>query len=130
MIGDGLQRPLSRLGLLRLGYGFERLFWLSEAERRETVGAVVGNDLAARAKPSNGVFLAILALARGCPKVVMTGFSLSTAGHAYNKLNHPRNHTDADRELLRAITLRTELPVFANDRSFAEETGLPLFAPQ
>ena len=123
MVSEGFHRFGDRLNLWRIGYRFGSLRWLSRAERRAILAAVLGEE--ASLKPSNGIVLAIIALSLGCPRVVMTGFSLSSAGHAYNDLNHPRNHVDADAAVLAEI-VRRKLPVFTNDPRFAAETGLSL----
>jgi len=75
--------------------------------------------------PSNGIFLALLALHLGARRILMSGFSLSRTGHAYNTLNLRRVHIEGDTLALRRIA-GLGLPIFTNDERFSRESGLPL----
>ncbi|RVB97294.1 hypothetical protein EN883_34785, partial [Mesorhizobium sp. M7A.F.Ca.AU.002.06.1.1] len=61
--------------------------------------------------------------------VVVSGFSLSQAGHGYDSRNAFRYHADEDADLLRRVARRGE-PIYAEDRDFARESGLPLWQGQ
>lgn len=125
MVRDGSNPLLHSFNLWRIGYRYDRRVLLSTSQRGEIFEAVLGKSLGSVAKPSNGIFLVLIALHLGAPKVLMTGFSLSKAGHGYNDANHPRNHAGADAEILAELA-RREAPVFANDPEFARESGLRL----
>lgn len=125
MVRDGSNPLVHSFNLWRIGYRHDRRVLLSTAQRADLFEAVLGKSLGSVAKPSNGIFLVLIALHLGAPKVLMTGFSLSKAGHGYNASNHPRNHAGADADIL-AELVRREAPVFANDPDFARESGLRL----
>jgi hypothetical protein len=127
IVADRHKKLMNRLRLLMIGYRFQSLSWLTTEERRAFLASVLGEDIAGRVKPSNGVFLAIIALAQGAPEVMMTGFSLTSKGHAYNDLSHPRNHAAADAEVLAGLSDR-KLPITTNDERFAAEAGIPFSA--
>ncbi|UCI05688.1 hypothetical protein [Mesorhizobium sp. B1-1-8] len=80
-------------------------------------------------KISTGVFAIMLARFAGFAPVVVSGFSLSQAGHGYDTRNAFRYHADEDAALLRLVVGRGE-PIYAEDRDFAAETGLPLWQGQ
>ncbi|MEI9403146.1 hypothetical protein [Mesorhizobium argentiipisi] len=80
-------------------------------------------------KISTGVFAIMLARFAGFAPVVVSGFSLSQAGHGYDTRNAFRYHADEDAALLRLVVRRGE-PIYAEDRDFAAETGLPLWQGQ
>lgn len=125
MVRDGSNPLLHSFNLWRIGYRYDRRVLLTTAQRAEIFESVLGKALGSVAKPSNGIFLVLIALHLGAPKVLMTGFSLSKAGHGYNEANHPRNHAGADASILAELA-RREAPVFANDAEFANESGLRL----
>lgn len=120
---DGSNRLVHEFNLWRMGYRYERRAGLDRQSRLAMLSSMVGEDLA-RLKPSNGIVLALLALFLGAPRVVMAGFSLGQTGHAYNQANHPRNHVDADREVLRGIVAR-HLPIATTSADLAAQAGLP-----
>ncbi|MBZ9943602.1 hypothetical protein LB533_21170 [Mesorhizobium sp. BR1-1-13] len=80
-------------------------------------------------KISTGAFAIILARFAGFAPVVVSGFSLSQAGHGYDTRNAFRYHADEDAALLRRVVRRGE-PIYAEDKDFAAETGLPLWQGQ
>lgn len=121
---DGSNRLVHEFNLWRMGYRYDRRTGLDTPSRFAMLSSMVGSDLA-QMKPSNGIVLALLALFLGAPRVVMAGFSLEQTGHAYNSENHPRNHVDADSEVLRGIAAR-QFPVATTSLQIAEATGLTL----
>jgi hypothetical protein len=106
-------------------FGYDKLVMIKRADRRRVIKRVTGRDCEDNQTPSNGIFLAILSLYLQSPKVVMSGFSLTKAGHSYNNFGHSRAHTSIDGELLAEIS-RRKLPLFTNDPVFATESGLTL----
>lgn len=80
-------------------------------------------------KISTGAFAIILARFAGFAPVVVSGFSLSQAGHGYDTRNAFRYHADEDAKVLRQVVRRGE-PIYAEDRDFAAESGLPLWQGQ
>ncbi|AMY04201.1 hypothetical protein AB0V79_29555 [Mesorhizobium ciceri] len=78
---------------------------------------------------STGAFAVMLARFAGFAPVVVSGFSLSQAGHGYDSRNAFRYHADEDADLLRRVARRGE-PIYAEDRDFARESGLPLWQGQ
>lgn len=125
MVRDGSNPLLHSFNLWRIGYRYDRRVLLSTTQRASVFEAVLGKSLGSVAKPSNGIFLVLIALHLGAPKILMTGFSLSQAGHGYSAANHPRNHAGADGSILAELA-RRGAPVFANDPDFARESGLRL----
>ncbi|MCA0000569.1 MULTISPECIES: hypothetical protein [unclassified Mesorhizobium] len=80
-------------------------------------------------KISTGAFAIILARFAGFAPVVVSGFSLSQAGHGYDTRNAFRYHANEDAALLRRVVRRGE-PIYAEDKDFAAESGLPLWQGQ
>ncbi|TNM65191.1 hypothetical protein [Aliirhizobium smilacinae] len=115
-----------RYKLFRLGFCYDRVIFLSTAERlawiRDATGVEVKDNTQ---KPSNGVAAAFLCVSAGVKRVVMTGFSLTKDGHAYNDKNRERAHVQGDRAALRMAILRRH-PIFTNQAEFSEESGVPL----
>lgn len=115
-----------RYKLFRLGYSYDRVIFLSTAERLEWIrcatGIVVKDNTQ---KPSNGVAAAFLCVSAGVKKIVMTGFSLTKEGHAYNDSNRERAHVQGDKTALRLAIMRGH-PIFTNQSDFSEESGVPL----
>lgn len=118
-------RLVIALRLWWLRYGYRTLTVLHMRERGRLMAKLLGDAYEQSKPPSNGIFLALLALHLGASRVLMSGFSLSTAGHAYNRLNLDRRHVDGDTAALRRIA-SLQLPIFTNDERFARESGLPL----
>ena len=127
MVSDGSNPLVHRFNLWRTGYHCDRSLMLTTRQRAEIFGAVLGKTLDPALKPSNGVFLALIALYLGAPEIMMTGFSLSSAGHGYNTANHTRHHKEADAAVLGEMA-RLALPVSTNDLRFSHESGLALRA--
>lgn len=122
---DGSTTVIHDFNLWRMQYIADRVVPLDIAARRGLLANLVGDAIAQRYKPSNGVYLAALALALGATDIVMAGFSLTSAGHAYNSANHPRNHVDADREVLLAL-VAAGLSITTTSQDFAADSGLRL----
>ncbi|BCJ90370.1 hypothetical protein IZ6_11050 [Terrihabitans soli] len=118
---------LAPFRLARLGYTYSRRYYYTRSENLAIVRDFIGEEIPDRARPSNGIILPFLCLKFGAQKVVMSGFSFSNAGHAYNDKGLTRRHIDEDRHILsRAID--RGLPIFTNDPAFAAESGLPLYS--
>ncbi|MBB4347922.1 hypothetical protein [Aliirhizobium cellulosilyticum] len=115
-----------RYKLFRLGYSYDRVIFLSTAERlawiRGATGIAVKDNTQ---KPSNGVAAVFLCVSYGVKKIVMTGFSLTKQGHAYNNKNRERAHVRGDRAALRSALMRGH-PIYTNQADFSEESGVPL----
>jgi O-antigen ligase len=120
-------RLLIALRLWWLRYRYGSLTVLDTRDRREIMEQLLGDAYDESKPPSNGIFLALLAVHLGASRVLMSGFSLSRTGHAYNDLNLPRRHVDGDALALRRI-VASGLPIFTNDERFARESGLPLIS--
>lgn len=108
-----------------LNYGYENLSILTTDKREAIVRQMLGHDFDVSNKLSNGVILGLLALHQGADEVVLSGLSLTQSGHAYNDVNQPREHVDAD-ALGLACAMRRGLALFTNDAAFAAESGLTL----
>ncbi len=124
---DGSATFIHDFNLWRMRYVADRVVPLDIPTRRGLIANLVGDAIAQRFKPSNGVYLTALALALGATDVVMAGFSLTVAGHAYNNENHPRHHVDADREVLLAL-VAAGLAISTTSPDFAASSGLRLAA--
>jgi O-antigen ligase len=120
-------RLLIVLRLWWLGYRYRSLTVLDVRERSHVMEKLLGDGYDASKPPSNGIFLALLVLHLGASRILMSGFSLSQAGHVYNKLDLPRRHLDGDALALRRI-VASGLPVYTNDERFSRESGLPLIS--
>ena len=77
-------------------------------------------------KISTGTFAALLALEQGASSVVLSGLSLSDAGHAYNQLGHKRYHLNSDRSALR-VAIERGLPIYTICQAFSQASGIPLW---
>jgi hypothetical protein len=119
------QRLLIVLRLWWIRYRYRSLTLLDMRSREDIMQEMLGEAFDASKPPSNGLFLALLALRLGASRVLMSGFSLSRAGHAYNDLQLPRRHLDGDAAALRHI-VASEWPIYTNDQRFSRESGLPL----
>ncbi|MEP9388928.1 hypothetical protein [Mesorhizobium sp. KR9-304] len=120
------RRTHLRIRLAMLGYSYSRISVLDEARRIEIVSSAVGRRVTHAERPSNGILLALLCLHMGSSIVVMTGFSLTQAGHAYNDKGRVRNHVDADNMVL-AEALARGARIYTSDPLFSSESGIPLF---
>ena len=112
--------------LFMLRYQYKTLSILNTNDRIRIMEALLDIKFPEREyQPSNGIFAVLLALHLGASKVLMSGFSLTKQGHAYNNLNFKRAHSTGDRLILqRAIEIG--LPIFTNDKEFSDESGVPL----
>lgn len=115
-----------RVRLSLLGYSYSRIHVLDEQARMRVIADAVGRKVGRDARPSNGVLLALLCLHLGGSLVVMTGFSLTQAGHAYNDKGRDRNHVVEDREVL-AAALARGARIYTSDPLFSSESGIPLY---
>lgn len=112
--------------LLMLNYRYKTLSILSTSDRISIMEDILRMKLPEREQqPSNGIFTVLLALHLGAERVLMSGFSLSKQGHAYNNLNFKRAHTTGDLLTLRRA-VEVGLPIFTNDEEFSKESGIPL----
>lgn len=126
VIKGNLEEEKARLRLRKLGYTYQSIQFLTKDDRAQILSDLLGIPITEKTKPSNGVFLALLAVHLGARQVLMTGFSLSQNGHAYNNKGRPRAHAPEDRIVL-ARAMEINLPIFTNDPNFAQESGLHLF---
>jgi hypothetical protein len=124
-VRDKKHRDPARIRLAFLKYSYSGFFFLTRQERLRLLSEMVGESVASPARPSNGVILALLALHLGCEKVIMTGFSLTKDGHAYNNKGCVRGHKEQDRHILGKVVQR-KLPIFTNQPDFSAESGIPL----
>jgi hypothetical protein len=120
-------RLLIALRLWWLRYRYRTLTVLDMRHRRQIMERLLGDAYDESKPPSNGIFLALLAVHLGASRILMSGFSLSKTGHAYNELNLPRRHLDGDTLALRRI-VELGLPVLTNEERFSRESGLPLIS--
>lgn len=118
-------RCLARIRLWALGYRYDTLTLLDYGARQRIIAQMLQQPYDSEQHPSNGIFLALLVLHLGAASVLMSGFSLSRGGHAYNTHNFPREHVNADLLALQRMA-ELGLPVFTNDPVFSVESGLPL----
>lgn len=112
--------------LAALQYSYDEFFYLNRTARLRAIEAVLGHPVPNKDRPSNGVVLAFLCLEMGLSPIVMTGFSLTKVGHAYNDKKRDRRHVEEDRYILGKAAERGA-PIFTNDPVFAEESRLPLY---
>lgn len=115
--------------LADLDFSYDTLTVVERQKRERIVLHAVGTVpalISVNKDLSNGVFTLCAAIDLFEQPVVMSGFSFSVAGHAYNASNLPRAHVDQDRKALRIIRSRGR-PVYASEAKFAEESGLPLW---
>lgn len=120
---------LARQRLATMQYTFHTITPASPSQRAKLVKEVLGQHLMLRGGPnkiSTGMWSVALALHQGAAPVVMSGFSLTKAGHGYNSSNRRRNHVDHDRTAMAIIASR-RMPVYAADAALAEESGLRLW---
>lgn len=113
-----------RLKLLGLGYSYDRVVFVSTTDRLGWIRGATGADLGD--KPSNGIAAAFLCASLGAKRILMTGFSLTKEGHAYNEKNRERAHVQGDRMALHMALMRG-MPILTNQSDFAGEAGVPYF---
>lgn len=115
--------------LENLKYKYENIVSISHFHRACIVYDVLGEDLGSgpgEEKLSTGIFASLLALNQGAKKVVLSGFSLTEAGHSYNDAGHKRCHVDVDRVVL-SLIVKKKLPIYSLTQCFSDESGLPLW---
>ncbi|CDX32307.1 Membrane-anchored protein [Mesorhizobium sp. SOD10] len=121
-----------KAGCRTFNYRYDTLQALTKWQLANIVWRLSGKYHVSRGwyrKISTGVFAIMLARFAGFAPVVVSGFSLSQAGHGYDTRNAFRYHADEDADLLRRVVRRGE-PIYAEDRDFAAESGLPLWQGQ
>ncbi|TPI12458.1 hypothetical protein FJW06_17000 [Mesorhizobium sp. B4-1-3] len=119
-----------KVGCRSFNYQYDTLQALTKWQLANIVWRLSGKYHLSRRwhrKISTGAFAILLARFAGFAPVVVSGFSLSQAGHGYDTRNAFRYHADEDAALLRLVVRRGE-PIYAEDRDFAAETGLPWWA--
>lgn len=125
-------RPLTPLaeGGKRFNYSYETLTALSKWQLAHIIwrlcGAYVATSRGWQRRISTGAFAIFVARYLGASPIVLSGFSFSTSGHAYDDRNARRHHVDADAALIR-LALRSGVPLFAADPDFARESGVPIW---
>ena len=128
-IWPGSTAPLAE-GARGFRYGFETLTGLGKWQLAHLVWSLSGDYVATRRswqkKISTGAFAIFMTRYLGASPIVLSGFSLSSSGHAYDKRNSFRHHADEDAVLIR-MALRAGFPLFAADPGFAAETGIPMW---
>ncbi|MCA0027696.1 MULTISPECIES: hypothetical protein [unclassified Mesorhizobium] len=121
-----------KAGCRTFNYRYETLQALTKWQLANVVWQLSGKYHMFRGwhrKISTGAFAIILARFAGFAPVVVSGFSLSQAGHGYDTRNAFRYHANEDAALLRRVVRRGE-PIYAEDKDFAAESGLPLWQGQ
>ncbi|TPM59183.1 hypothetical protein FJ959_09965 [Mesorhizobium sp. B2-2-4] len=121
-----------KAGCRTFNYRYETLQALTKWQLANVVWQLSGKYHMFRGwhrKISTGAFAIILARFAGFAPVVVSGFSLSQAGHGYDTRNAFRYHANEDAALLRRVVRRGE-PIYAEDKDFAAESGLPLWQEQ
>ena len=120
--------PMLRLLLLTKPHrSIGRVAKFTKAERDalvETVSGVRLENVGPWDKVSNGVAAACLGLHFGVPEIVLSGISLSKAGHSYNQLGRTRYQVDEDRAVLSALSKDPRLATSEPD--LAADLGLRL----
>ena len=113
--------------LRTLNYCYEELSVISHWGRSRIAYEVLKEYVAlgsGEQKISTGIFASLLALYAGANQVVLSGFSFSIDGHAYNTLNHKRSHISSDKTAL-LLARNKGLPFYTPDKTFSAESGLP-----
>lgn len=87
--------------------------------------AIPVSEIGDLGKVTNGVAAACFGLACGVPRIVLSGISLTTAGHSYDRNNRLRMQITEDRAVLKALAKRSE--VSTTESELAGETGLTLY---
>ncbi|MBZ9953026.1 MULTISPECIES: hypothetical protein [unclassified Mesorhizobium] len=121
-----------KAGCRTFNYRYETLQALTKWQLANVVWQLSGKYHMFRGwhrKISTGAFAIILARFAGFAPVVVSGFSLSQAGHGYDTRNAFRYHANEDAALLGRVVRRGE-PIYAEDKDFAAESGLPLWQGQ
>ena len=114
-------RPMLR----ELDYRYDSLMMITPGRRVAMLGEIIGYDSKQFGKLSNGLILSLMCLHQGAAEVVMSGFSLTSDGHAYSDKGLKRQHVGTDAIALGEIG-RRGLPIVTNDPAFAAESGLRL----
>ncbi len=113
--------------LRAIGYHYESMATVGHWQRAKVVLRATGRNMAAgsgKRKVSNGIFAALWASHSGACPVVMSGFSFTRDGHAYDRCGYKREHVSIDKKALE-LAGRKGLPLYAADSNFARESGLP-----
>lgn len=112
--------------LAMMGYSYETFHYLYRDICLGVVAEPLGEEVPWPQRPSTGIMLAFLCIRLGCDQVVMTGFSLTRDGHAYNDSGRARRHSSDDAAWL-GKAAAAGVPIATNDPVFAGESGLPLY---
>ena len=75
-------------------------------------------------KVTNGVCAACYGLALGAPEIVLSGISLTKAGHSYDDQGRKRRQIEEDRFVLEALVRRGQ--VKTTEQDLHESVGLPM----
>jgi len=113
--------------LQALHYSFERLTVIDHWTRSRITYEILGSYLAigsGQQKISTGIFASLMAYYLGATAVVLSGFSFTEDGHAYNTLKHKRYHKSFDKKAL-SLVQEKGLPFYTTDSRFSSESGLP-----
>ena len=113
--------------LHEIKYQYKELTIINHWERSRIAYKVLGEYVAigsGEQKISTGIFAALIAFYLGANPVILSGFSFSANGHAYNTFKHKRNHISADKTAL-LLARKKGLPFYASDSKFSLESGLP-----
>lgn len=112
--------------LAMMGYAYETFHFLNRDLGLNVVSHLLGEEVPWSQRPSTGITLAFLSLYLGGREAVMTGFSLTSGGHAYNDSGRERRHSSDDAMWLRKAAAAS-VPLYTIDPIFAAESGLPLY---
>ena len=113
--------------LQALNYRYDELIVIGHWERSHIAHKVLGGYVVigmGEQKISTGIFAAIMASFLGAAPVILSGFSFSAHGHAYNEFQRKRSHIHIDQAAL-FIAQKKGLPFYAADAEFSFESGLP-----
>jgi len=127
LIERGITIADAKKTLQALNYSCDELMVMDHWQRSRVTHRVLGEYVAAGCggqKISTGVFAALLAYFLGADPVVLSGFSFSMDGHAYNTFRHKRNHIIVDQAAL-SLARKKGLPFYAAENRFSLESGLP-----
>jgi hypothetical protein len=110
-----------------LNYQYDELIAIDHWERSRIAHRILGKYVATGSGEeiiSTGVFAALMAYFLGADPVVLSGFSFSINGHAYNTYKHKRSHVSVDRAAL-SLAREKRLPFYTANNKFSLESGLP-----
>jgi hypothetical protein len=129
LIERGISAAAAAALLREMDFTYRALRLITPRQRSRITHRQLGIDASAGSgeqKISTGTFAALLALEQGATAIVLSGFSLSDAGHAYNRLGHKRYHVDSDRAALQ-VAVERRLPIYTVCPDFSQASGVPLW---